>query len=134
MQHNLNQGNESLLSGLMRVYRNEPIIFGASNYEHNVWNSTQGNLMSVDGNEFPVTIGRKIISLTMESLFDFKLDLSYALTSHRTQGTAFENVITPVVDNCMLDRLWLYTAITRAKRQCVLVGSKEVLRSKAHDK
>ncbi|WEK44299.1 MAG: AAA family ATPase [Candidatus Sphingomonas colombiensis] len=55
----------------------------------------------------------------------------WAITVHKAQGSAFERVIVPIVPSRLLDRLMLYTAITRARRTVVLVGDPEVLFSAA---
>lgn len=49
----------------------------------------------------------------------------YALTCHRAQGSDFDTVVVCLNEN--VDRSWLYTAITRARRQVVLVGSVRML-------
>ena len=55
-------------------------------------------------------------------------DLGYAITCHKSQGSEWESVIV-VLDpaGCLsiCDRHWIYTAISRAKKYCYLVGSKE---------
>ena len=50
---------------------------------------------------------------------------AYAITVHRSQGGEFPAVVIPVVPehSLMLQRNLLYTAVTRAKRLVVLVGS-----------
>lgn len=50
----------------------------------------------------------------------------YALTCHRAQGSDFSRVI--VVLDGKVDRSWLYTAVTRGRRQIVLVGTPEQVR------
>jgi len=57
------------------------------------------------------------------------LMLSYALTVHKVQGMEYETVVMPVTSGHapMLTRPLLYTAVTRAKRLCCLVGEREVL-------
>lgn len=56
----------------------------------------------------------------------------YALTCHRAQGSDFDRVIIILDDD--MDRSWLYTAITRGRRQVVLVGEPDqycrIVRSK----
>jgi exodeoxyribonuclease V alpha subunit len=50
------------------------------------------------------------------------ITLGYAVTVHKAQGSQWKRVIVPVVDNRMLDRSLLYTALTRAQSQVVLLG------------
>ena len=55
-----------------------------------------------------------------------ELELSYAITVHKSQGNEFEAVILPIMGG--FDKLYyrnlLYTAVTRAKKILVLVGQK----------
>ncbi len=59
-----------------------------------------------------------------------ELDLAYAVTVHKAQGSEFEAVVLAVADGIsprLLTRSILYTAITRAKRLLVLVGTQETI-------
>ena len=56
------------------------------------------------------------------------LELGYAVTVHKAQGSQFPRVIVPVYWARNLDRTMLYTAITRAKRQVIMVGDIDVAR------
>ena len=57
------------------------------------------------------------------------LTLAYALTVHKSQGSQYDTVTMPASTDCpkMLRRNLFYTAISRAKKQVVLVGCKEAL-------
>ena len=70
-----------------------------------------------DGERRPVT----------EEVLD-ALELGYAVTVHKAQGSQFERVLIPVYAARNLDRTMLYTAMTRAKTQVILVGDVEVAR------
>jgi exodeoxyribonuclease V alpha subunit len=65
-----------------------------------------------------------------EALYPFdniaELELAYAITVHKSQGSEFEAVIMPVcgVVPQLCYRNLLYTAVTRAKNRLILVGSK----------
>ena len=58
-----------------------------------------------------------------------QLDLAYAITIHKSQGSEYPAVIIPLLTGprMLMNRNLLYTAITRAKRRVVLVGQKAVL-------
>lgn len=58
--------------------------------------------------------------LTEEMLDD--LELGYAITVHKAQGSQWPRVIVPLTSHRMLDRTLVYTAVTRAQRQVLLVG------------
>ncbi len=58
-----------------------------------------------------------------------EIDLSYAVTIHKSQGSEFECVVLPLLNapKKLLYRNLLYTAVTRAKKILVIVGSKQTL-------
>ncbi len=57
------------------------------------------------------------------------LDLSYAITVHKSQGSEFPIVIIPVctLNTALTSRNLFYTAVTRAKQMVILVGSERVI-------
>ena len=59
-----------------------------------------------------------------------ELDLAYAITVHKAQGCEYDSVIYPTssTHGPMLQRNLLYTAVTRAKKSAVIIGSKESLK------
>ena len=58
-----------------------------------------------------------------------ELDLAYAITVHKSQGSEFPYVIMPVASYIplLMTRNLFYTAITRAKKMVVLVGSERTV-------
>ena len=57
------------------------------------------------------------------------LDYGYAFTVHKAQGSQFKRVIIPILNHPrMLDHAMVYTALTRAEKQCVFVGDIEALK------
>ena len=56
----------------------------------------------------------------------FELTVAYATTIHKSQGSEFDAVVIPLVAGSpqILTRNLLYTAVTRAKKMVVLVGTK----------
>ncbi len=63
------------------------------------------------------------------------LVLAYAMTVHKSQGSEYPAVILPLVreHRMLLQRNLLYTAITRAKRFCVIVGQQQALEWAVHN-
>jgi len=55
-----------------------------------------------------------------------ELELAYAITIHKSQGSEFDSVIIPIMNQYsrMLYRNLLYTGLTRAKKLCVFVGQR----------
>lgn len=50
------------------------------------------------------------------------LELGYAITVHKAQGSQWPRVVVPLTGHRLLDRTLVYTAVTRAQRQVLLVG------------
>ena len=63
------------------------------------------------------------------------LQLAYAITIHKSQGSEFPVVVVPLVNGppTIINKNLLYTAITRAKKMVVLVGSKKILALMVHN-
>ena len=59
-----------------------------------------------------------------------ELELAYAATVHKSQGSEFDAVIMPMCEThrLLMTRNLLYTAITRAKKLVVLVGNEDVIK------
>ncbi|MBY6059475.1 C-terminal helicase domain-containing protein [Leisingera daeponensis] len=53
--------------------------------------------------------------------------MAYAVTCHKSQGSASPAVIVALEDSPMITREWLYTAITRARHHVLIVGSEPTL-------
>jgi exodeoxyribonuclease V alpha subunit len=63
----------------------------------------------------------------LETMLD-DLELGYAITVHKAQGSQWERVIVPITGNRLLDRTLVYTAVTRAQRQVILIGDERAAR------
>jgi len=64
-------------------------------------------------------------TLQLEDLMD--LTLAHAITCHKLQGSQAARVVVPIYESRVLDPSWVYTAITRAEHQVILVGDLTVL-------
>ncbi|MCQ4082833.1 ATP-dependent RecD-like DNA helicase [Streptomyces sp. RB6PN25] len=104
-----------------------------NNYEkgvNGVFNGTVGVVTSLNSEEQRLTV---LTDEDEEVGYDFdeldELAHAYAVTIHRSQGSEYPAVVIPVTTGAwmMLQRNLLYTAVTRAKRLVVLVGSKRAL-------
>ena len=105
--------------------RGDKLMQIQNNYEKDVYNGDIGFLFALDLVEHTLTMdfeGRAVIYDWSEA---DQLVLAYAISVHKSQGAEFPAVVVPVITQhyLMLQRNLLYTAVTRAKRLCVLVGS-----------
>jgi exodeoxyribonuclease V alpha subunit len=69
----------------------------------------------------------KLVSYEYQQLEE--LELSYAITVHKSQGSEYKVVVLPAYYGppMLMSRNLLYTAITRAKELCVVVGIPDAL-------
>ncbi len=64
-------------------------------------------------------------------VYENNLDLAYAITVHKFLGSECPIVIVPIFasfGSMIMQRNWLYTAVSRAKRVCILVGERGEVR------
>lgn len=106
----------------------------AQNYMANddgVYNGDIGIIIEIDSNEESLKVefdDGKIVKYKKEDIRD--LDLSYAITVHKSQGSEFKCVIIPMmqVAPMLLTRNLLYTGVTRAKKLVILLGDKRYIK------
>ncbi len=98
--------------------------------ENGVFNGTVGVVTALDADEQKLTV---LTDEDEEIGYDFdeldELSHAYAMTIHRSQGSEYPAVVIPVTKSAwmMLQRNLLYTAVTRAKKLVVLVGSRQAI-------
>jgi len=113
-------------SGGRRFCSGDRVMQIRNDYERNVFNGDIGTVVDLDESTLTVDFDG---AHKQYKRYDVRaLRLAYAMTIHKSQGGEFPAVIVPVLNgNRMLDRNLLYTAITRAKRLCVLVGHRDAI-------
>jgi exodeoxyribonuclease V alpha subunit len=95
-----------------------------------IYNGDIGYILDIDSEAQIVKIlfdEDKIVKYFFSSLDE--LELAYAITIHKSQGSEFPIVIIPVWNGppMLMTRNLIYTGVTRAKRLVVLTGTKQVL-------
>ncbi|MEK6828848.1 MAG: ATP-dependent RecD-like DNA helicase [Nanoarchaeota archaeon] len=119
-----------------RVFREgDKVIHTINNYDIEVFNGDIGWIESID-----VISGTAQIKFGDDRVVNYKkvdmleLELAYAITIHKSQGSEFDCVILPIMTQYsrMLYRNLLYTGLTRAKKLAVFVGQRKAF-SKAID-
>lgn len=100
-----------------------------NNYDKGVFNGDIGFVISMDDdkNMLNTSYDGRIIQYGMEELDE--ITLAYAVTVHKSQGSEYPVVIMPVTAShyVMLQRNLLYTAITRASKLLILIGTKRAI-------
>lgn len=91
-----------------------------------VANGDVGKIKSIEGKRISVQYSDCIVDYYPDT-YD-QLDLAYALSIHKSQGSEYKLVIIPfLAENKNLDRNMVYTGITRAKKECVVIGDDKVI-------
>lgn len=82
---------------------------------------------TVDDPVMLATISGKSVEFTKRDLY--YVNLAFAITGHKSQGSEYPHVIIVIPDNhiSLMDRYWLYTLITRCQVKVHLVGSNNVI-------
>lgn len=100
-----------------------------------IFNGDIGIIVKVKRGEGTVVIDfeGRIAEYSLEMLE--QLELAYAITVHKSQGSEFTAVIIPLLGG--FDKLYyrnlLYTAVTRAKKMLIIVGSKSIVEKMVHN-
>ena len=104
---------------------NDTILFTQNHYDTGIQNGSLGILTSVKGTEksygeVTLDTGDKIE--VTRAVLDC-MELGYAITLHKAQGSQFPRIIIALQKGRIVDRAWLYTAITRAESEIHIVGN-----------
>jgi exodeoxyribonuclease V alpha subunit len=105
--------------------QNDVILFTQNHYEKGVQNGSLGILSSLKstGDSFgEVTLDTGDKVEVTPTVLDC-MELGYAITLHKAQGSQFPRIIVALQRGRIVDRAWLYTAITRAESEIHIIGS-----------
>ncbi len=122
-------GSAEVRRGDRLFRRGDKVMQTRNNYDKEVYNGDVGRLVQIDEDgvltvRYPTPTGDSVDIDYAPDEAD-ELALAYALSVHKAQGSEFPCVVMPVVPRhaMLLQRSVMYTALTRASRLCVLVGS-----------
>ncbi|MCQ1061210.1 ATP-dependent RecD-like DNA helicase [Photobacterium sp. ZSDE20] len=109
----------------------DTVLFTQNHYEDGIQNGSLGTLTNVKNlgetyGEVTLDTGDKV-EIT-QPLLDC-MELGYAITLHKAQGSQFPRIIVALQAGRIVDRSWIYTAITRAEVEIHIVGSAEAFKT-----
>jgi exodeoxyribonuclease V alpha subunit len=122
MQAELNPHGDELKRGPVTFRVGDRVICTRNDYDVDVFNGDVGTVTAAASAELRVDFDGREVPLVGEQINN--LELAYAITIHKSQGSEYPAVI-GVFDtghHVMLRRALLYTAVTRARRFCCLIG------------
>jgi exodeoxyribonuclease V alpha subunit len=128
-QNELNQSATIYSQGDKVFKANDKVMQLRNNYDKNVFNGDIGSVVGTDNENKTMYISfeGRMVDYKFEDLDE--ITLAYAVTVHKSQGSEFPCIILPLTTShyMMLQRNLLYTAITRATKLLILIGTKRAL-------
>lgn len=120
-----------------RIFREgDRVIHRRNNYDLHVFNGDIGIVKTIDSSELTMVISffpdGRVVEYQRDDIVE--LDLAYAITIHKSQGSEFAAVIIPVLTQHfkMLYRNLIYTGLTRARKLAVFVGTRRAMAMAVH--
>ena len=123
--------NELIIEYGELIYKAEDRVMQLVNRpEDNIFNGDIGYIYDIykENGKYKIIIDYDNNLVTYEKQELNQITLSYACSIHKAQGSEFDNIIIPFIDNYnfMLNKNLTYTAVTRAKKKLILCGNPNV--------
>lgn len=118
------------LKGKNVVFRvGDKVMQKHNDYEKGVFNGDMGEIFAIQKDMVYVRYPEQDVKYEGQEVDE--ITLAYAITVHKSQGSEYHTVIMVLVNShaIMLQRNLFYTAITRAKRKVILVGTKRAVQT-----
>lgn len=125
------EGKSQLQIGERVLRVGDRVIHRRNNYDLGVFNGDIGVISEIDNEGLTCAVSffpdERVVEYKRDDIPD--LDLAYAITVHKSQGSEFGAVIIPILSQHfkMLFRNLIYTGLTRAKNLAVFVGTRKAL-------
>ncbi|HSC86468.1 MAG TPA: ATP-binding domain-containing protein, partial [Polyangiaceae bacterium] len=132
-QELLNAEGRGLSVGEGQLRMGDKVMQRKNDYDKEVFNGDLGEVIGCDVFAGSLTVAFDAEEGTRNVVYQraelSQLSLAYAMTIHKSQGSEYPAVVVPMLSQhyVMLSRNLLYTAVTRAKRLCVLVVDSRAL-------
>ena len=129
LQAVLNPEGEPLPFAGGRYRVGDKVMQTRNDYTKEVFNGDMGEITAYDAEQRRLTITFDERPVVFEPKDLENLTLGYAITVHKSQGSEYPAVLLPITTQhaIMLQRNLLYTALTRARRLMVLVGTERAV-------
>lgn len=119
------------LSYPLKVSLGEPVIYTKNDPERDLQNGSMGVVTSLNADAASIMVRwDDAVERELSGAALLHCELAYGITTHKAQGSQYERVVIVVPRaTTILDRSLLYTAVTRARQQAVLVGDPDAMRA-----
>ena len=100
-----------------------------NNYKKMVMNGDTGTVLRVENDNVIISFDDDEVEYELEEMKS--IQLAYAITIHKSQGSEYPAVIIPISNDHshMLGRNLIYTAITRGRERVILAGDKKAFQA-----
>lgn len=130
LQERINPGKKPGFRVGERLFKaGDRVMQVVNNYDKEVFNGDLGQIRQVDTNSRQFLVDYPQGTVEYEWSEADQIRLAYAVTVHKSQGSEFPVVVVPVLTQhyIMLQRNLVYTAMTRARKLLVMVGTRKAL-------
>lgn len=111
------------LGPLATVAVGDPVVCTRNRYNDGLFNGLLGRVTGIDENDaVSIHWDGEDAPRVLDAQAASDIELAYAITCHKAQGSSAKTVIVVVEDSRLVTREWLYTAITRARETVILVA------------
>jgi exodeoxyribonuclease V alpha subunit len=129
LQKRLNGSSDGIWIGSREIRLRDKVMQVRNDYEKDVFNGDIGTVVHIDKSRYRVIVhfdGRPVF-YEKDDLDD--ITLAYAISVHKAQGSEYQAVVMPLLTQhfIMLQRNLFYTALTRAKKLSIIIGSYKAL-------
>lgn len=112
---------------------NDRVIHIKNNYDKDVFNGEVGAITEIQHTkELALTVKYPSKTIIYSEKDLAELELAYALTAHKCQGSEYNTVVIPIAGKG-ISRRWLYTAETRGRQLVLLIGTEDALSAEMRD-
>jgi exodeoxyribonuclease V alpha subunit len=129
LQKRLNPGAAGVARGDLQYCVSDKVMQIKNNYDKDVFNGDIGIITRIDApaENLDIRFDEREVGYGFGELDE--IVLAYAVSVHKSQGSEYPVVVMPVLTQhyILLQRNLIYTAITRARRLVVLVGTRKAL-------
>lgn len=132
LQEKINPEGKAIPNSFFKLKIGDRVMQNKNNYDLGVYNGDIGIVKSISIEDGAITV--RFFGNEEDTDYDKtnidELELAYATTVHKSQGSEYPAVVIVASRShyIMLQKQLFYTAITRAKRLCIVVGGEDAIR------
>jgi len=129
IQQRVNPTGNGLTRAGFTFRKGDRVLQLKNDYTKEVFNGDIGLITAVNMEDRTLTVSFDGKEVEYESTELDELSLAYATTIHKSQGSEYPIIVIPVhfTNYVMLQRNLIYTAVTRAKKVCIVIGQRRAL-------